>query len=388
MSSKRITVWVQRFKDRPHLVLQWIDPDTRKRKSKSAETADEKEAEGKRSDLESDLNNGRYREASRMTWERFRELFEEEYLPGVRPRTRVLYGYVFDLFEEYGNPGRLAGISERTLSAFVAGMRRHKVRSRAKRVGLAPNTIRGNLQYLQSALAWAVEQKMITACPGVPAVKVPRKRPQPVPAESFEKLLDKAPDAATRAFLLCGWLAGLRLKEAFSLEWDPTDTAPYLDPGRGRIVLPAEFAKAVEDQWVPLDPALAEVLEALPRQGRRVFRFVGPDGRPVKLNAVGNRVVDLAKRAGVKLSMHTLRKGFGCRYAGKVSAHVLQRLMRHADIKTTMTYYANIDAAVEEAVFGPGRNGQRNNRDPRAGAAEVRPAVNHCEAKESGDHGN
>ena len=27
MSDKRVTVWVQRFKDRPHLMLQWIDPD-------------------------------------------------------------------------------------------------------------------------------------------------------------------------------------------------------------------------------------------------------------------------------------------------------------------------------------------------------------------------
>jgi len=29
---------------------------------------------------------------------------------------------------------------------------------------------------------------------------------------------------------------------------------------------------------------------------------------------------------------------------------VLQKLMRHSDIRTTMDYYANVDAAVEEAV--------------------------------------
>jgi hypothetical protein len=39
MPEKRVTVWVQRFKDRPHLMLQWTDPDTGRRKSKSAETA-------------------------------------------------------------------------------------------------------------------------------------------------------------------------------------------------------------------------------------------------------------------------------------------------------------------------------------------------------------
>jgi len=52
MSEKRIVVWVQRFPDRDNLVLQWHDPDTGKRKSKSAETADEGEAERKRADLD------------------------------------------------------------------------------------------------------------------------------------------------------------------------------------------------------------------------------------------------------------------------------------------------------------------------------------------------
>ena len=58
--------------------------------------------------------------------------------------------------------------------------------------------------------------------------------------------------------------------------------------------------------------------------------------------------------------MHSLRKGFGCYYAGKVSAQVLQKLMRHGDIKTTMAYYANVDAAAEEAILGPQRNDSRN----------------------------
>jgi integrase len=75
---------------------------------------------------------------------------------------------------------------------------------------------------------------------------------------------------------------------------------------------------------------------------------------------MSDRVVRLAKKAGVRLTMHTLRKGFGCRYAGKVPAQVLQKLMRHRRIKTTMDYYANVDAAVMEAVLGAKRNDSRN----------------------------
>jgi hypothetical protein len=34
MPEKRITVWVQKFPDRPHLVLQGRDPETGRRKDR------------------------------------------------------------------------------------------------------------------------------------------------------------------------------------------------------------------------------------------------------------------------------------------------------------------------------------------------------------------
>jgi integrase len=295
--------------------------------------------------------------AAAMSWERFRELFTEEYVAHLRPHSRQNYHNMLDSFEELCRPTSLRGITVRTISAFVSAMRKRPTRGRE---GMSPGTVKVRLQYLRTALRWAAAQELISECPRFPTVRVPKKKPQPVPLESFERLLDKAPDQGMRAYLLCGWLAGLRLSEAMQLEWEPTDQAPYLDLARNRIVLPAAFAKAVEDQWVPLDRLLREVLEPLPRHGAKVFRFVDRKGRPISSSAVSDRVAALAKQAGVRLTMHSLRKGFGCRYAGKVSAHVLQRLMRHASIKTTMDYYANIDDAVEEAVLGPQCNSSRN----------------------------
>src|SRR5262249_26520307 len=154
----------------------------------------------------------------------------------------------------------------------------------------------------------------LPAVPDFPDVRVPKKRPQPVPAESFEKTLEKAKDPQMKAYLLCGWLGGLRLSEAHALEREETTEAPWLDVARGRIVLPAEVVKAVEDQWVPLDHELQAVLEALPRHGRKVFRFTDRAGKVLDAGAVSQRVRALAKRAGVKITMKTLRRGFGCRY--------------------------------------------------------------------------
>jgi integrase len=360
MSEKRITVWVQQFKDRPALMLQWLDPDTGKRKSKSAETADPEKAETARADLEYELNNGLHKEASRMSWEAFRELFEDEFVAGRRENTRRNYRVMMDLFEQVCSPKGIRSITERTVSAFAAGLRKLPGYGGGT---MQASSIKVRLQFLHTALQWAADQKFIPECPRFPTIKVPKRKPQPVPTESFERLLTKSPDAQMRAFLLCGWLAGLRLNEALALEWKETDKAPYLDPASDRIVFPAAVVKADEDQWVPLDPELWEALDALPRAGRKVFRFDAIDGRGdrnVCDITVSARVRDLALAAGVKLTMKSLRRGFGCRYAGKVSAQVLQRLMRHANIRTTMDYYANVDEAAMEAVLGPKRNTSRN----------------------------
>jgi integrase len=364
MAEKRVVVWVQQMQDRKNLALQWIDPATHQRRTQSSGTADPQEAEAARADLEYELAHGRHQETSRMTWQRFRELFEDERLAGLRPDTLRNYRVTMDLFEKLCKPTNLRAINERTISAFAAGLRKRAGKAGDK---AEPGTVKMRLQFLRSVLRWANQQKLISECPRFPTVKLAKKRPQAVPTELFERLLEKAPDANMRSYLLCGWLAGLRLNEALALEWKHTDKAPWVDFERQRIWLPAEFVKATEDQWVPLDPSLRDALERLPRQGRKVFRFVGPKGKPVSETAVSKRIAALADEAGVRLTMKGLRRGFGCRYAGKVSAQVLQKLMRHSNIAVTMDYYVNVDDAVEAAVLGTQRSAIRNSKAPADG---------------------
>jgi integrase len=384
MSEKRIVVWVQHFGDRPFLMLRWHDPLTRKCKSKSAGTCNPLEAEKLRADLEYELNHGLHSEPSRLTWERFRELFEDEYVAGLRPNTRRNHQNTLDLFEELCNPTNLRGITERTVSAFLAAMRKRPTRGRE---GLAPSSMAVRLEFLHTALSWAVEQKLLPDVPKFPTVKLPQKNPQPVATEAFERLLDRAPDTNMRAYLLTGWLAGLRLEEAFLLEWEHAEAAPWVDLDNDRIVLPAELVKGVRDQWVPLDPELRAALEALPRHGKRVFQFICTrrnKGEPViSTSAVSDRVARLAKLAGVKLTMKSLRRGFGCRYAARVPAQVLQKLMRHSRIKTTMDYYANVDEAAMEAVLGAQRHSSRNSQPGGATGPETAVDATPCPGEDS-----
>jgi integrase len=347
VSEKRIKVWVQRRKDRAMFSLEWIDPETGRRKSKSAKTNDPEKAEDERSDHESDLNNGRYHEASKLGWEQFREMFQEDHLAGLRERTQEKYNTVLDVFEEIANPAKLRGITERTICAFVRGMRERKRPN--DKVGLAPMTVKNYLVALKK-----VEQRLLPSLPNFPKVKVPKKKPQPVPAESFERLLKKAPGPLWKTYLLCGWWGGLRLSEALYLEWEPSEQIPWVDMPNNRIVLPAVFAKSDEDQWVPLHRQVRKALEKLPRTERRVFPFrSNKTGGWLTRSGVTNRVLWLAKKAGVKLSMHRLRKGFGCRVAralGKGGAAMAHELMRHSSMQVTMDYYANVDDALQDAM--------------------------------------
>lgn len=348
----RIRVWVQSFKDRPNFMLQWIEPDSGKRRTESAKTDDPEAAEQARADKEYELNNGLYQERSKITWERFRQMFMEEYAAGLRERSQEKFETVFDVFEAEMKPGNIGTINERTVSRFVQALRSRERPGEQK--GLAPVTIRNYLVALRTALTWAKDQRLISECPKFPRIKVPKKKPQPVPAEAFERLLNAEQDPAWRAFMACGWLAGLRLSEVIALQWEPSPRRPYVDFEESKIVLPAEFAKSDEDQWVPLHPQLRQLLEALPRNGRAIFAFVSAKtGRPLSRSGHGHHILAIARKAHVKLSMHKLRKGFGCRVArqlGKGNAPILHRLMRHSSMQITMDYYASVDDALQDAI--------------------------------------
>ena len=341
---ERIVVRVVPFPDRPALQLQWTDPASGRRKTRSAGTADPAEAERKRADLEYELTHrldaaGR----PRVTWEQFREAFEREYLAGLRPATGTVYGALFGHVERILDPTDLDELTTRAVSLLVAGLRQTK----GKGGTMQPSSIRVFLKNLHAALSWARRQGMIAAMPDVPEIKVPRRKPRPVAPEHYTRLFLAAADPYLRAFVGCGWLAGLRRTEAQQLQWEPSERVPWLDPERRRLWIPAAFAKAVEDQWVPLDPELEKLLCSLPRSHAP---FVFP-WHSVTPQEAGRRVIALARKAGVPLTMRSLRRGFVTRYAETQPAQVVQRLARHADIKTTMDYYANVDRAAEQAVF-------------------------------------
>jgi integrase len=128
--------------------------------------------------------------------------------------------------------------------------------------------------------------------------------------------------------------------------------------------IPAACEKGNQDRVLPMAPEFAEFLLATPNDKRtgRVFNPL-PLGRPHGERLCDYRVSEIVARigkaAGVKVatkskvdsptgermetvkyaSAHDLRRSFGERWATRVMPTVLQGLMRHESIETTLRYY-------------------------------------------------
>jgi hypothetical protein len=70
----------------------------------------------------------------------------------------------------------------------------------------------------------------------------------------------------------------------------------------------------------------------LPQLGKKVFRHKKRRCHPRMMQYT---IADLAQQAGVKMTIRALRRGFGCYWASRVPAQVLQKLMRHSSIALT-----------------------------------------------------
>lgn len=347
MATERVRVWVQKFNDRRFPMLQWVDPETGRRRSKSAGTDDAKAIERARADLEYELNNDLHRDKSRMTWDRFVEIYAEEKLAEHGKSNRQRAMTTFASYDAAMRPRTLGAINERTISAYVG-----KLRER----GSAPATIHCHLRYLKTALRWAATQKLIGAAPKFVMPKVPKgttrakvRAAARLTGEEFDRLLMKSPNDGWRLLIGLAWHAGLRLQEARNVEGGNVDLERHL------IRLPSNKAGDLD--------AVAFITPELDAMLREQFPDGLPEGRLVRgvpgdVYGVSKGFIKIAKAAAIKggskggsLTFHDLRRAYGSRWAGKVPAQVLQRMMRHASITTTMTYYADTEQAALAAVW-------------------------------------
>lgn len=347
----KIKVLIRQRPDRDNLQLYWIDPLTAKEKSRSADTTDRRQAERAAARLEEELAAGNA--VGKVTWESFRQRFEDEHLTNKSRHTQKAYATAMNTFESLvGTPVDLSAINASVVSKFQAKLRGE---------GFPDTTISTYLGHFRGALRWAASIGLITVAPTFKLPSLGKRkftRGRPLTLAEFQAMLKATPEvtgedrAPEWIRLLRGlWLAGFRINEALRISWDRPPVQADLDSGNfPRVIWYAEGHKARRDEATPMVPEFAAFLRETPADQRKglVFKPVMP-GRAITTNYAGRVISDIGERAGIVVSetgkcatAHDLRRSFGTRWALKCRPVTLQALMRHATLETTLKFYVDL----------------------------------------------
>jgi integrase len=349
-------VCLMRREGRANWEMQWKDPVTGKKITRSTGTPMKRDAERIAARIEGEINSGDgLLETSRLTWDEFVAKYRAEVLDGQSRGGRDKMLSVLRCFKKLVNPAKLAVVGPQQVGQF----------SRLMRVAKTPETtIYSNLNCLRSALNWAFRQRLIR---GKVHVEMPRKPPgmkgRPITAEEFDRLIAKAQaekQETPESHLLRGlWWSGLRLSEALALHWTD-DRAFCVDMGgkRPMFFIRGHAEKGRKNRLLAMAPEFAELLQQTPTAERVGFVFLSDEDPRPSLWTLSRRLSALGLLAGIRVtpdkyaSAHDLRRAFGFRWAHRVMPPVLQELMRHETIATTMEYYVGRNAeATADAAY-------------------------------------
>jgi integrase/recombinase XerD len=253
---------------------------------------------------------------------------------------------------------KLKGFSESTIENYVcavAGMARYFRRSpleltkeqirsyllflvEGKR--LAPATVNLHMDAMKTFFRIMVPNSTIME--DCSHVKTPKRIPLVLSREEVEKLISATPNLKHKAALMLLYSSGLRLRECLTLR------PVHIESDRMKVRV--EQGKGKKDRYTVLSRRTLDTL----REYYRAFRpkqwlFEGRDGKCYSARSLATIVLKACMRARLdkKVSPHTLRHSFATHLMESgVPLPVIQQLLGHTSIKTTMIYLHVGDSAV------------------------------------------
>lgn len=189
-----------------------------------------------------------------------------------------------------------------------------------------------------------------TSVPG----RTVRRRMPAYDMEQIEAMLGFLPEPS-RTIVAVAALTGLRLSELRGLQWrdyDGESIAVTRTVWRTHVGAPKT---ADSEARVPVLPVLKNVLDRY-RNGAAddAFIFTGERGKPMNLANLARRVIIPSLKANEIpwLGWHGFRRGLATNlYTLGVPAKVIQGILRHSDVKTTMGIYVQrVDSEAVEAL--------------------------------------
>lgn len=343
-----------------NLYMAYRCPRTGRKVERSTGTPNRRDAERAAARWEDRLNRQATSADGSIEWGHFCDLLDDRHLKGLAPNTRYDYHGALDQLLKHCQPRRLRDVTSAMLTEFVGAMRAD---------GRSDETIRSRLSAIRASINWAVDAELTPVCPRMP--RMPRRKDsaggmkgRPLTDDEFATLLLTVPECVPAAHVeqwqrtLRGlWLSGLRLSEAIDLTWERSSGISVdLSGDRPMYWIPPKGDKAGRGRLLPITPDFVEQLEQMPEADRTgsVFEFpkerTGRDDK-TSVRFASRKISEFGKVAGITThdhpirhaTAHDLRRSFGVRWSRKVMPQVLQLLMRHESLTTTMKYYVGQD---------------------------------------------
>lgn len=196
--------------------------------------------------------------------------------------------------------------------------------------------------HLTSLFAWLEDAGHIVENP-MPLIRrppTPRSRPRPLREREIRLAIEHA-DRDVRAFLLLGYLAGLRAFEiAKSHGRDVTATGIRVAGKGGRV------------ETVPTHPLLWELAQTYPRDD---YWFPSPYAGREHIGpwTVTGRVGRVFRELGIEGATHRARHTYGTMLLRNgANLRVVQELMRHSSLSTTAVYLGVASEELRTAIDG------------------------------------
>lgn len=197
------------------------------------------------------------------------------------------------------------------------------------------------LRHFGVFMRWAYEMEYIDKPPRIKMYRIAQEeamRGTPATEADFTRFIMGAWDFRYICLAHCMYLGGLRLNEAAALAWTKQPISVAIDQEFPAFNILGEAQKSRRDQVVPMVPEFQRwLLQIRPR----ISRF----GRVCELNddlgTISRQFSRISERLGITATPHDYRRAFGTKWSLKVQAPILQRLMRHASISTTMKFYVS-----------------------------------------------
>jgi site-specific recombinase XerD len=161
-----------------------------------------------------------------------------------------------------------------------------------------------------------------------------RRLPVVLSPEQTARFLRAFPPGPYRVLFSTIYATGLRLSEALALRSSDIDSR--------RMLIRVRQGKGKKDRYVPLCPALLEMLrDHWKREGLRDHLFPAARNRsaPMDAGTVQHKVIAVCRRIGMRVSARTLRHCYATHLIEKgTSTRVVQVLLGHSSVHTTETY--------------------------------------------------